>query len=154
MGGWGLGIEVRGLKEQRNSSLHQILTVFTAYLRTWREELKNNVISASELELCTMHMLSLKIFKTNYSSLHLHAWKKWSTFSGVLFLSGEGSMSLNYNLPTLMFWREAFGHCRKFEGGRVLTLARMVYGTYLFTSKSVFLRIEGSKLLPEWAHMN
>ena len=26
-------------------------------------------------------------------------------------------MSLNYNLLTLMFWREAFGHCRKFEGG-------------------------------------
>ena len=34
VGDGGLGIEVRGLKEQRNSSLHQILTVFTAYLRT------------------------------------------------------------------------------------------------------------------------
>ena len=67
--------------------------------------------------------------------------KSKSNFSEVLLLSGEGSMSLNYNLPTLMFWREAFGHCRKFEGGRVLTLARMVYGTYLFTSNSAFLRI-------------
>ena len=46
-GDGGLGIEVKGgLKEQRNSSLHQIPTGFTAYLRTWREELKDNVISA------------------------------------------------------------------------------------------------------------